>query len=155
MGNKDIVIWFDVEQPSLGMNPTKLFFIILSQSKGMQQIEEQDKVIHLPIVSCSQKVNIPLMKGTRKLQMVCNNSFLKTCNTKHVRKSYFKGSIPIPHVMPESNFGAPTSNLVWLKSFPPAPLDIFPKPHTIRPIDLIWTPPTPCSSIFRIHKHPP
>jgi hypothetical protein len=125
MENKDIVILFDVEQPSLGRNPTKLFFIIPSQFKGMQQIKEQDKMIHLPIVSCSPKVNITLMKGTRKLQMVCHNSFLKTCNTKQVRKSYFEGSIPTPHIMPESNFGAPTSNLVYLKSSPQALLIFF------------------------------
>jgi hypothetical protein len=88
LGKKDIVVWFDVEQLSLGRNPTKLVFTTPSQYEGMQQIEKRGKEIHLPIVSRSWRVNIPLMKGTRKLQIVWHGSFLKMCNIEQVQKSY-------------------------------------------------------------------
>jgi hypothetical protein len=70
MGSKDIVGRSNIEQFSLERYPTKVFFTTSSQSKGIQQIEEQGKYIHLPIVSCSVKVNIPLMRVTRELQMI-------------------------------------------------------------------------------------
>jgi hypothetical protein len=57
-------------------------------------------------MSCSEKVNISLMRGTRKLQMICYSSFLKMSNAKQVRKESLQSLIPTPNVMPESNFGA-------------------------------------------------
>jgi hypothetical protein len=71
-----------------------------SQFKGIQQIEERGKEIHLPIINRSQKINIPLMRGIRKLQMVCHNSL------KHAilyKSKNLGGLIPTPHIMPESN----------------------------------------------------
>jgi hypothetical protein len=156
MGNKDIVVWFDVEQPSLGRNLTKFVFTTPTQSEGMQQIEEQGTVIHLPIVSCSQKVNIQLMRGTRKLQMVCHIIFLIRVILNKFGKRYLESLIPTPHVMPKYNFGAVTHfKSRMTRELSLAPPYIFPKSHIICPMDLIWTPPTPHTTMFRINNHPP
>jgi DUF2075 family protein len=65
----------------------------LSQSERIQKIEERGKKIHLPFVS--KKVNILLIRGIRKLQMVCHGSFLETGNTEQVQKSYLEDPPPI------------------------------------------------------------
>jgi hypothetical protein len=62
MGNKDIVVRSNIKQLSLGKYPTKLVFATPSQSKGVQQIKERGKKIHLSIMSHSEKVNIPPLK---------------------------------------------------------------------------------------------
>jgi hypothetical protein len=46
--------------PTLGGIPTKLVFISLSLSKGVQ-VKKQSKNIHLPNMGISNKVYIPLM----------------------------------------------------------------------------------------------
>jgi len=79
---------------------------------NLNECNKQGKEIHLSIVSRSQKVNIPLIRGTRKLKMVCHGIFLETCNIEQLWKSYLEGLISTPHVMPESNFGIVT----YLKS---------------------------------------
>jgi hypothetical protein len=51
-------------------------------------------------------VNIPLMRVTRKVQMICHRSILTTGQIEEFGKSCLEGLIPTLHVMLESNFGA-------------------------------------------------
>lgn len=120
MENKNIVVWFVVKQPFLGRNPTKLVFTSLSQYEGMQQMEDQGKDIHLPIVSRSRIVNIPLIRGTWKHQMVYHY-ILKHALLNKSGKALLRAWSP-PHVMPTFNLET-HFNLVWLES--PQPLLIF------------------------------
>jgi hypothetical protein len=71
MKNKDIIAIArsNIKQPSLERYPTKLVFATPSQSEGVYQIKERGKEIHHLIMSRSVKVNIPLMRVTRKHQM--------------------------------------------------------------------------------------
>jgi hypothetical protein len=65
MGNKDSVEKSNVKQPSLGRAPTKLVLTSPSQYKGVQQIENRSKDIHLRIMYRSDKAYIPLIRVTR------------------------------------------------------------------------------------------
>jgi hypothetical protein len=55
--NKNNVVRFDFKHLSLGEYPRKLVFTTISQSKGIQEIEEQGKGVHLPVMSHFKKVN--------------------------------------------------------------------------------------------------
>lgn len=92
IGNKDIVVRFNIKQSSLGRNRTKLVFITLSQSEGVQQIGERDRAIHLSVISRSGKANIPLMRFIRKLQMIYHKSILTTGQTEW--KNCLEGLVP-------------------------------------------------------------
>jgi hypothetical protein len=59
MGNKDIVVRSNIKQPSLGRYPIKFVFTTPSQSEGIQLIKVRGKKNHLPIISHSEKINIP------------------------------------------------------------------------------------------------
>lgn len=87
MGNKNIVARSNIKQPSPRKTPTKTVFTTQSHSNGIQQSGEWGEYVHLPIVSHSEKINIPLMGGIRKLQMVFHCSILLNGNAKQVWKS--------------------------------------------------------------------
>jgi len=57
--NKDIVVRSNIKQPSLGRYPIKFVFTTPSQSEGIQLIKVRGKKNHLPIISHSEKINIP------------------------------------------------------------------------------------------------
>jgi hypothetical protein len=61
MGGKDIIKQLNIKQPSRQRIPTQLVFSTLSQSNGVQNIEERGKEIYLSILCCSDKIDIPLM----------------------------------------------------------------------------------------------
>jgi hypothetical protein len=155
MGNKSLRVRFNIKQPSFGRNPTKPVLTILSHSNGIQQGEEWGKIIHLPIMSRYEKVNSPLIGGTKKLQMVRHISILKTGNAKQVRKRCLKSLSPTSNIMPKTNFRA----IPHLKSSVarqlPIPPNIISEPHPMRPMNLVRTPPTPNTAIFKIYNHPP
>lgn len=123
MGNKDIVVRFNIKLPSLERNITKFVFVTLSQSERVQQIGERDRAIHLSVVSRSEKANIPLMRFIRKLQMIYHKSILTTGQTEW--KIFLEGLIPT-HVMPESNSGAITDLKSSMTGKRPLTSDILP-----------------------------
>lgn len=106
MGNKNIVVRSDIKQLSLRRNPTKLVFAALSKFVEVQLIKERGKKIHFSIMSCFEKVNIPLTRVARKHQMVNDRSILTTSQIEQVWKKDHEGLIPAPHIMPEFNFRA-------------------------------------------------
>jgi hypothetical protein len=96
MGNKDILVRFDIEQPSLVRNLAKLALTAPSEF-GVQQSKERGKEIHLQIMSHPDKVNIPLMRVAQKHQMVSHRGILITSQIEQVWKNYPEGLIPTPH----------------------------------------------------------
>jgi hypothetical protein len=123
--NKDIVERSNIEQPSPGRNPTMLVFTSPFQYDGIQQIEERGKEIHLPIMSCYDKVKITLMRVTRKLQVISHGNIHKMGSIGQVRKRYLEDLILIPSAMPKYNFGAITYLKSCMTRKLPQPLLIF------------------------------
>jgi hypothetical protein len=76
-------------------------------------------------MSCYDKVNIPLMRVTRKHQVICHGNILKMGSIGQVRKKYLEDLIPIPYAMPKYNFGAITYLKSCMTRKLPPPLLIF------------------------------
>jgi len=83
-------------------------------------------------MSCYEEVNIPLMRGCRKLQIICHNNFHKTGNSKQFWKRCLERLILTLNIMLESNFGAiPHLKFSVARKLPPALHNILLKPHFI------------------------
>jgi hypothetical protein len=83
-----------------------------------------------------EKINILLVRGTRKLQMVSHCIILKMGNAKQVQKSYLENLIPTPHIMSKSNFGAITNlESSMARKLPQPLLKFFQSPTSCEP----WT----------------
>jgi hypothetical protein len=63
-------------------------------------------------MSRSEKINILLMEGTGKLQMVSHKSVLKMGNAKKIGERCLGSLSFTPNIMPETNFGT----ITYLKS---------------------------------------
>lgn len=106
-------------------------------------------------MSCSKKVNISLIRVTKKHQVVSHRGIFTTSQTEQVHKNCLEDLIPTPHIMPESNFRDITNLRSSVpRELPLASPDMLPKLHPKRPVNLIRTPPTPHATKFSVHYHP-
>jgi hypothetical protein len=126
---------------SLGTNPTNPIHPSHMTPSLIQFTVESHHHLHLPILSFSEKLNIPMKFFIHNLHMIIHPSLFVPCNTKQNRKRLLQRLIATPNIMPKSDSGAITNfKSDELGKQLPLSSYILPNSYTKWPLNLFGTP---------------
>jgi hypothetical protein len=136
--SKNLIETSNIKLPFVRRRTPKLIFRFASHSNGIQQGEEGSQDVHLPVVGCSKKANIPLKGTTLQYQVSCNERILITSYAKQNRESFLEGHLSTPHIVPNLILNPfPKINLVLLENKLHPFLEFFHHPSHIVLLDLL------------------
>jgi hypothetical protein len=131
--SKDLTERSNIKVPFVRRRPPKLVFPFTSHFNGIQQGAKESQEIHLPVVSRSNKANIPLKGTTFQNQVSCNEHILITSYAIQNQESFLEGHPSTPHIIPKFDPVPISQNKSGMITKQTQPLPyVLPKPHSVR-----------------------
>jgi len=100
--SKDLIERYNIKLPFVRRRTPKLVSPFTSHSNGIRQGKEGSQDVHLPVVGCLNKANIPLKGTTLRNQVSLNEHILITSYAIQNRESFLERHLSTPHIISQN-----------------------------------------------------